>query len=169
MQIWLWYVWWKGFGPSWATLYTVHKVSCLYSTVHPITILTKTAPSCWSSCCKMMFIPETKTFQARQLCLLCVCKNDGNAVAHSILLVSKIVRKQGPLKINKRICTISSSGIFSLWYMAQHIWLLHMFEPEDAHGQLFWTRSTWITLSTRCTDGYLSIPGLAFPVAIYAY
>ena len=34
-----------------------------------------------------------------QLFLLCWCKNDGNAVAHSILLVSKIVRKQGPLKI----------------------------------------------------------------------
>ena len=48
------------------------------------------------------------------LFLLCRCKNDGNAVAHSILLVSKIVRKQGPLKINKRICTISSGGIFSL-------------------------------------------------------
>ena len=48
---------------------------------------------------KMVFIPETKTFPARQLCLLCGCKNDGNAVARSILLVSKIVRKQGPLKI----------------------------------------------------------------------
>ena len=42
---------------------------------------------------------EPKTFQARQLCLLCQCKNDGNAVARSILLVSKIVRKHGPLKI----------------------------------------------------------------------
>ena len=47
----------------------------------------------------MVFIPETKTFPARQLCLLCGCKNDGNAVARSILIVSKIVRKQGPLKI----------------------------------------------------------------------
>jgi hypothetical protein len=46
-----------------------------------------------------VFFPETKTFQARQLCLLCGCKNDGNAVARSIMLVSNIVRKQGPLKI----------------------------------------------------------------------
>jgi hypothetical protein len=30
---------------------------------------------------KMVFIPETKTFPARQLCLLCGCKNDENAVA----------------------------------------------------------------------------------------
>ena len=31
---------------------------------------------------KMVFFHGTKTFQARQLCLLCGCKNDGNAVAH---------------------------------------------------------------------------------------
>ena len=34
-----------------------------------------------------------------KICLLFGCKNDGNAVARSILLVSEIVRKQGPLKI----------------------------------------------------------------------
>jgi hypothetical protein len=48
---------------------------------------------------KMVFFPETKTFQAKQLCLLCGCKNDGNAVARSILLVSQIVRKIGPIKM----------------------------------------------------------------------
>ena len=34
---------------------------------------------------------------------------------------------------NKRICTISSGQIYSPWYMAKHIWLHHMFDPEDAH------------------------------------
>jgi hypothetical protein len=42
---------------------------------------------------------RARVFVARQLCLLCGCKNDGNAVARSILLIPKIVRKQGPLKI----------------------------------------------------------------------
>ena len=54
---------------------------------------------CASNCHPDKDIPETKTFQARQLCLLCGCKNDGNAVARSILLISKVVRKQSPLKI----------------------------------------------------------------------
>ena len=31
-----------------------------------------------------------------------LCKNDGNALSHSILLVSKIVRKQGPFKIENQ-------------------------------------------------------------------
>ena len=45
---------------------------------------------------------EPKRFQAKHLCLLCLSKNDGSAVAHSILPVSKLVRKQGPLKIKNK-------------------------------------------------------------------
>jgi hypothetical protein len=80
----------------------VHMVSCLYSTVHPIAILTKTAPSCWSSKAKI----RARVF----VCLLCWCRNDGNFVARSILLVSKIVRKQGPLKIKNK-------GHLLFWYL----------------------------------------------------
>ena len=35
----------------------------------------------------------------KHLCLICLCKKTGNTVAHLILIVSKFVRKQGPLKI----------------------------------------------------------------------
>ena len=52
-----------------------------------------------------MLTSELKKFQAKQLVLLCLCKNDGNAVARSIVLVvqvvAQIVRKQGPIKIKK--------------------------------------------------------------------
>ena len=57
-----------------------------------------------------MLTSEPKKFQAKQLCLLCLCKNDGNAVARSILLVPKIVRKQGPIKL--KIKATSFSDIF---------------------------------------------------------
>jgi hypothetical protein len=43
--------------------------------------------------CTVLFAFSTSCFE------LGPWENDANAVAHSILLVSKIVRKQGPLKI----------------------------------------------------------------------
>jgi hypothetical protein len=45
----------------------------------------------------MALTPEPKTFQAKQQYLLSQRKKDGNAIAPSILLVSKIIRKRGDL------------------------------------------------------------------------
>ena len=73
-----------------------------------IAVLAKTAPS-------VKVPPELKTNgEKRRWCshwsqkhfkpniyVYSVCKIDGNAVAHSILPVSKLVRKQDPLKIKK--------------------------------------------------------------------
>jgi hypothetical protein len=59
---------------------------------------------------KNMLTLEPKTFQDKHLCLLLLSKIDGNAVAHSILPISKLVRKQGPLIL--KISATSFSDIF---------------------------------------------------------
>ena len=46
---------------------------------------------------------EPKRFQAKHLCLLCLSKNDGSAIAHSILPVSKLV----PLKYKNSATSFS--------------------------------------------------------------
>ena len=56
-----------------------------------------------------------KTFQAKQLCILCRWKNDENAVAHSILLALKS-KGQGPLKIQKK------STYFSELFWSKQNW-----------------------------------------------
>jgi hypothetical protein len=79
----------------------------------------------------MVFIPETKTFPARQLCLLCGCKNDGNAVSRSILLVSKIVSKV-PLVTafsSRLVHALSSAQIFGSAVFSSINLFLYSFIP----------------------------------------
>jgi hypothetical protein len=53
---------------------------------------------------------DRATVQQSVYTLLCLFESDGNAVARSILLVPKIIRKKGPLKI--KINATSFSYIF---------------------------------------------------------
>ena len=117
---------WTGFGPSW-TLYTVynqlHKMQiCFINVWAEINTVQCTLYISWAVCTqlcswlpfgqwkfqiknkknknkKMGLTLDPKTFQAKHLCLLCLSKNNRNAVAHSILPVSELDRKQRPLKI----------------------------------------------------------------------
>jgi hypothetical protein len=145
---------------AWAKLYktvhsTVHMISCFDCTVQ----LTNTnqrgaSPFAWTEGygenTEMVYLHDNVTpcpppmSSCFELGLLA---NDGNSLAHSVLLVSKNVRKQSPLKIEKY-------GHFLFWYFLIRAKLsdLQRFRRYWCCTHYAWTNCTHKLFCSLCTS-----------------